>query len=83
MVSGLIGELRQYFPNGVPGGSLHGVLQRRYAEAQQRLGINAWDSRLWHGVAHCAGFLGYVNEKIQFEGAPDANGFDVPAPPAA
>ncbi|MCW3154842.1 hypothetical protein N8H69_20025 [Achromobacter spanius] len=83
ILSGLIGELRQYFPNGVPAASLNGVLLRRYAEAQECLGINAWDSRLWHGVAHCVDFLAYVNEKIQFQGAPDPNGFDVPAPPAA
>ncbi|CAN7586465.1 hypothetical protein [Variovorax paradoxus] len=83
MVSGLIGELRQYFPQGVPGASLNRVLQRRYVEAQQRLGINAWDSRLWHGLAHCADFWGYANEKIQSEGAPNANGFAVPPPPAA
>lgn len=83
MVSGLISELRQHFPHGVPDASLNGVLRRRYAEAQQHLGINAWDSRLWHGLAHCVGFLDYANEKIQFEGVPNANGFDVPAPPAA
>lgn len=81
MVSGLIGELRQHFPHGVPSASLKNVLARRYALAQQHLGINAWDSRLWHGVAHCADFLVYANEKINLEGAPNANGFDLPAPP--
>lgn len=80
MVSGLIGELRQHFPGGVSGPALIGVLERRYAEAQERLGINAWDSRLWHGLAHCAMFLGYANEKITAKAVPHANGFYEPAP---
>ncbi|CAB3643269.1 hypothetical protein [Achromobacter pestifer] len=83
MLSGLIGELRQYFPDGVPAASLHRVLQRRYSEAQECLGINAWDSRLWHGVAHCVDFLDYVNDRIKFRSTLDSNGFYVPAPPAA
>lgn len=83
MVSGLISELRQYFPQGVPDAALDRVLRRRYEEAHKNLGINAWDSRLWHGLGRCADFTAYVNVNIQSEGVPSSNGFDVPAPPPA
>lgn len=80
-VSGLIGELRQYHPNGVSQQTLDNVLERRYAEARNKLGCNAWDSRLWHGLASCAGFHAYANRKITQFGAPSSKGFRQSSPP--
>lgn len=80
-VSGLIGELRQHFPTGVSATSLQAVLERRYAEARTRLGSNAWDSRLWHGLAACPEFHGYVNTKIIAKEVPSSKGFLDTSPP--
>lgn len=83
-VSGLIGELRQHFPAGVSVAALEGVLERRYAEARSRLGSNAWDSRLWHGLARCIEFHGYANTKIFAKDVPTSKGFfDTSPPPPA
>ena len=80
-VSGLIGELRQYHPKGISQESLDRVLERRYNEAQEKLGCNAWDSRLWHGLAACQDFLAYVNGKVSLIGAPSSFGFRQSSPP--
>lgn len=81
LVSNLIGELRHHFPNGIDAGALAEVLRRRYAYAQAQLGGNAWDARLWHGLAFCAEFVDYANAQIIAAEAPNSNGFEVPAPP--
>jgi hypothetical protein len=80
-VSGLIAELRQYFPNGVSQDALDDVLQRRYDVAREKLGPNAWDSRLWHGLAACPHFLAYANSKINQPGGPRGKGFRQSSPP--
>ncbi|MBT2326502.1 hypothetical protein J7E62_29745 [Variovorax paradoxus] len=80
-VSNLIGELRQYHPGGVSQQALDLVLERRYAEATEKLGVNAWDSRLWHGLAACPDFRGYANSKITQLGVPSSNGFRQTSPP--
>ena len=81
MVSGLIGEFRQHFPAGVSVAALEGVLQRRYAEARSKLGSNAWDSRLWHGLANCPQFHAYANKKILAIDVPSSKGFFDTSPP--
>ena len=81
-VSGLIGELRQYYPRGVSQRALDGVLERRYAEAREKLGCNAWDSRLWHGLAACPDFAAYANSKITQAGGPSIKGFRQSSPPS-
>lgn len=81
LVSNLIGELRHYFPVGIQPEALKGVLRRRYADACAQLGSNAWDSRLWHGLAASDEFLQYANTQIAAAGVPSSDGFDVPAPP--
>lgn len=81
MVSGLIGEFRQHFPTGVSVATLQGVLERRYSEAQSKLGSNAWDSRLWHGLANCPQFHGYANTQILAKDVPSSKGFFEPSPP--
>ncbi|MNF45632.1 hypothetical protein D3C84_267740 [compost metagenome] len=81
-VSGLIGELRQYYPGGVTQKALDGVLKRRYDEARDKLGCNAWDSRLWHGLAACPDFVVYANTKISRPGGPSSKGFRKSSPPA-
>lgn len=81
-VSGLIGELRQYFPGGVTQQALDRVLKRRYAEARDKLGCNAWDSRLWHGLAACPDFVAYANSKITQPGGASSKGFRQSSPPA-
>lgn len=80
-VSGLIGELRQYFPRGVSQQALGIVLKRRYADAREKLGCNAWDSRLWHGLAACPDFVVYANNKIKQAGGPSIHGFRQSSPP--
>lgn len=80
-VSGLIGELRQHYPMGVTQQALDGVLERRYALARDKLGCNAWDSRLWHGLAACPDFLAYANSKILQPGGPSTTGFRQSSPP--
>ena len=80
-VAGLIGELRQHYPRGIKALSLERVLERRYIEARSKLGCNAWDSRLWHGLAHCQNFLSYVNGKIAQPSAPSIRGFRQLSPP--
>ena len=80
-VGGLIGELRQYYPEGVSKQALYSVLERRYDQAREKLGCNAWDSRLWHGLAACTDFLAYVNSKIAQPGAPSSKGFRQSSPP--
>ncbi|MBC3383421.1 MULTISPECIES: hypothetical protein [unclassified Pseudomonas] len=80
-VSGLIGELRQYYPRGVSQRALDIVLERRYADARGKLGCNAWDSRLWHGLAACPEFIVYANDKIKQAGGPSINGFRQSSPP--
>jgi hypothetical protein len=80
-VSGLIGELRQYYPGGVSKQALEQVLERRYAEAREKLGCNAWDSRLWHGLAACPDFLAYANSKIAQTSVPSSKGFRQSSPP--
>ena len=80
-VSGLIGELRQHYPAGVTQQMLDGVLERRYDEAKKKLGCNAWDSRLWHGLAACSDFVAYANSKITRLGAPSSEGFRQSSPP--
>lgn len=74
-VSGLIGELRHHFPNGVTKGALDNVLQRRYDDARKKLGCNAWDSRLWHGLAACPDFVEYANHRISQSSSPSSEGF--------
>jgi hypothetical protein len=81
LVSNLIGELRHHFPQGINSDPLRSILERRYADAQNQLGCNAWDARLWHGLAACADFLPYANTQITAGGVPSSLGFDVPAPP--
>lgn len=80
-VSGLIGELRQHFPTGVSVAALEAVLERRYIEARDILGSNAWDSRLWHGLASCADFHEYVNGRIKAKHVPSSKGFYEHSPP--
>ncbi|WP_122467033.1 HNH endonuclease [Pseudomonas viridiflava] len=80
-VSGLIGELRQYYPRGVSQQALDIVLKRRYADAREKLGCNAWDSRLWHGLASCPDFVVYANNKIKQAGGPSIHGFRQSSPP--
>ena len=80
-VSGLIGELREHFPTGVSVASLQRILERRYAEARLNLGSNAWDSRLWHGLAGCPEFHDYANSKILAKNVPSSKGFLDPSPP--
>ncbi|WP_332776345.1 hypothetical protein [Polaromonas sp.] len=80
LVSNLIGELRHHFPAGIQAGALRNVLLRRYADARAQLGSNAWDSRLWHGLAACDDFLVYVNTQIGAVDVPNSDGFDIPAP---
>ncbi|CAO3302615.1 HNH domain-containing protein [Pseudomonas sp. P14-2025] len=81
-VSGLIGELRQHHPDGVSQCTLDRVLERRYSEARNKLGCNAWDSRLWHGLAACPEFVEYANSKIKLSSSPSSNGFRQSSPPA-
>lgn len=81
LVSNLIGELRHHFPTGIGADALAEVLRRRFAEAQALLGGNAWDARLWHGLAHCAEFVDYANAQIVAAEVPNSDGFEVPAPP--
>lgn len=81
-VNGLIKELQQYYPEGVTQRALDGVLQRRYDQAREELGCNAWDSRLWHGLAACPDFLTYANGKIMKRRGPSALGFRQVSPPA-
>lgn len=80
-VSGLISELRQYYPNGVSLQALDRVLERRYAEAREKLGCNAWDSRLWNALAECPEFITYANSKITQQDAPSSRGFRQSSPP--
>lgn len=80
LVGELIGELRQYCPEGVSSQSLKRTLERKYADARAKLGMNAWDSRFWHGLNACDGFVDYVNEKIRQHYGPHADGFELPAP---
>lgn len=80
-IGGLIGELRQYYPKGVSKNALEIVLERRYSEARERLGCNAWDSRLWHGLAACNDFLAYANAQITLASAPSSHGFRKASPP--
>lgn len=81
LVSNLIGELRQHFPAGIQPEALKGILRRRYDETRNKLGPNAWDSRLWHGLAANDEFLQYANTQITAAGVPSSDGFDVPSPP--
>lgn len=80
LVSNLIGELRHYFPNGVGAEALRDVLRRRFSDAQKQLGCNAWDARLWHGLAFCDEFLDYANAQITAADVPSGDGFEIPAP---
>lgn len=80
-INGLIGELRQCNPNGVSPGVLSQTLKRKYAIAKERLGCNAWDSRLWHALAACPDFIAYVNREIARKSAPNSKGFHKPSPP--
>lgn len=81
LVSNLIGELRHHFPSGIEADALKEVLRRRFADAQSQLGGNAWDARLWHGLAFCAEFVTYANAQIIAADVPNSDGFEVPAPP--
>lgn len=81
LVSNLIGELRHHFPEGVQLDALRAVLRRRYAEAQARLGRNAWDARLWHALAASGEFAQYANAQIAAANVPSEEGFATPAPP--
>ncbi|HDR9584636.1 TPA: hypothetical protein QDC42_002834 [Burkholderia stabilis] len=81
LVSGLIGELRASFPNGVSGNALANILRVKYGEAVACLGVNAWDARLWHGLNRCDDFVAYLNRRIINDVAPSPVGFDEPAPP--
>ncbi len=80
LVSNLIGELRHYFPKGVGAEAMKDVLRRRFSDAQEQLGCNAWDARLWHGLAFCEEFLDYANAQIIAADVPSSDGFEIPAP---
>lgn len=80
-VSGLIRELQQYYPKGVSKEALDRILERRYSQSRKELGCNAWDSRLWHGLAACPEFLIYANEKIKEGGGGTIDGFRQTSPP--
>ncbi|QHE92821.1 hypothetical protein PI93_013940 [Pandoraea fibrosis] len=81
LVSGFIGEIRTTFPRGISDVAMRNILRTKYAEAQSRLGVNAWDARLWHGLNQCREFCAYINRRIISNIGPSADGFDTPAPP--
>jgi hypothetical protein len=80
LIGVLIGELRHHYPDGTSVQSLQRILERRYADAREALGVNAWDSRLWHGLNACAEFPGYANDRLRERANPSSDGFDLPAP---
>ncbi|WP_406234143.1 hypothetical protein ACI703_01185 [Isoptericola jiangsuensis] len=79
-VADLISELHQNFPNGVTQSILDGVLQRRYSDSMKKLGCNAWDSRLWHGIAACGEFISYANDEMSKLGTLNLKGFREASP---
>jgi hypothetical protein len=80
LIGVLIGELRHHHPDGASAESLQRILSRKYAEAREELGVNAWDSRLWHGLNACTDFPAYANDRLREAGNPSAVGFNLPAP---
>lgn len=74
-VADLISELHQNFPKGVAKDSLDRILERRYSDSRNKLGCNAWDSRLWHGIAACGDFVAFANNQISRLERPSLKGF--------
>lgn len=81
LVSNLIGELRYRFPKSIDREELQAVLRSRYRLAEERLGKNAWDARLWHALNANPEFLEYANARINSAEVPSDDGFEIPAPP--
>lgn len=81
VVSMFIAELRQQFTDGMNAEVLKKILRHRYRAVDMGLGPNAWEARLWHALAACPHFFGYVNTQIASDKHPFRDGFELVAPP--